>query len=50
MTSILTTTVDSPVGPLTLTAADGFLTGVHMHEQRHARTAQGPASAGPPGG
>jgi methylated-DNA-[protein]-cysteine S-methyltransferase len=39
MTSILTTTVDSPVGPLTLTAADGFLTGVHMHEQRHARTA-----------
>jgi methylated-DNA-[protein]-cysteine S-methyltransferase len=33
---ILTTTVGSPVGPLTLTAVDGVLTGLHMHRQRHA--------------
>ena len=26
----LTTTVDSPIGPLTLTAVDGRLTGLHM--------------------
>ena len=39
MNPILTTTVDSPIGPLTLTAADGLLTGVYMHEQRHAPTA-----------
>jgi methylated-DNA-[protein]-cysteine S-methyltransferase len=32
----LTTTIDSPVGPLTLTASDGCLTGLSMHEQRHA--------------
>jgi methylated-DNA-[protein]-cysteine S-methyltransferase len=39
MNTIFTTTVDSPIGPLTLTAADGLLTGVHMHEQRHAPAA-----------
>lgn len=32
----VTTTVDSPIGPLTLTASDGFLTRLAMHEQRHA--------------
>ncbi len=43
MTSTSTVTVtsalDSPIGPITLTASDGYLTGVHMHEQRHAPTA-----------
>jgi methylated-DNA-[protein]-cysteine S-methyltransferase len=34
-TTIVTTT-DSPIGPLTLTASEGCLTGLHMHEQRHA--------------
>jgi len=29
------TTIDSPVGPLTLVSADGRLSGVYMHEQRH---------------
>ncbi|MCP2163681.1 methylated-DNA--[protein]-cysteine S-methyltransferase [Goodfellowiella coeruleoviolacea] len=29
------TTVDSPVGPLTLVAADGVLTGLYMHQQRY---------------
>jgi methylated-DNA-[protein]-cysteine S-methyltransferase len=29
------TTVDSPVGPLTLVARDGSLVGLYMHEQRH---------------
>jgi methylated-DNA-[protein]-cysteine S-methyltransferase len=29
------TTVDSPVGPLTLVARDGALVGLYMHEQRH---------------
>lgn len=33
-----TTTLDSPVGPLTLAARDGCLTGVHMEDQRHAPT------------
>jgi methylated-DNA-[protein]-cysteine S-methyltransferase len=28
-------TVDSPIGPITLVAAAGALTGLHMHEQRH---------------
>jgi methylated-DNA-[protein]-cysteine S-methyltransferase len=32
------TSIDSPIGPLTLTARDGTLTGVHMHNQRHAPT------------
>jgi methylated-DNA-[protein]-cysteine S-methyltransferase len=31
----LTTTVDSPIGPLTLTAIDGELTGLHMQDQAH---------------
>jgi methylated-DNA-[protein]-cysteine S-methyltransferase len=31
-----TTTVDSPVGPLTLTACDGSLSRLHMQDQRHA--------------
>lgn len=29
------TTVDSPVGPLTLVATDGLLSGLYMNEQRH---------------
>jgi methylated-DNA-[protein]-cysteine S-methyltransferase len=32
----ITASMDSPIGPLTLTAVDGVLTGVHMHNQRHA--------------
>jgi methylated-DNA-[protein]-cysteine S-methyltransferase len=36
MTTPFTTTVDSPLGKLTLTATDGFLTGVSMDGQRHA--------------
>lgn len=32
----LTTTVPSPVGPLTLTAVGGRLTGLHMADQAHA--------------
>ena len=35
-TTIITTTVDSPLGPLTLSAADGVLVGLYMHGQRHA--------------
>ena len=40
MTTALTahrthTVVDSPVGPLTLVATDGVLSGVYMEEQRH---------------
>jgi methylated-DNA-[protein]-cysteine S-methyltransferase len=31
----ITTTIDSPIGELTLTADGRLLTGVHMHEQRH---------------
>ena len=33
---ITTTTMESPVGTLTLTAVDGTLTGLHMDGQRHA--------------
>ncbi len=33
--AIATALIDSPIGPLTITAAGGVLTGVHMHEQRH---------------
>lgn len=29
------TTMESPIGEITLTSLDGVLTGVHMHEQRH---------------
>jgi methylated-DNA-[protein]-cysteine S-methyltransferase len=35
MNDILTSTVESPIGPLTLIARDGVLTNVTMHEQRH---------------
>ncbi len=35
MTEILTSTMESPIGPLTLIARDGVLTNVAMHEQRH---------------
>lgn len=30
-----TTTVDSPIGPLTLVGEGGYLTGLHMQDQRH---------------
>jgi methylated-DNA-[protein]-cysteine S-methyltransferase len=33
---IITTTMDSPIGSLTLTASEGYLTGVVMDGQRHA--------------
>jgi methylated-DNA-[protein]-cysteine S-methyltransferase len=36
MTTPISTTVDSPLGVLTLTAADGFLTGMAMDGQKHA--------------
>jgi methylated-DNA-[protein]-cysteine S-methyltransferase len=36
MTPVFMTTTESPIGPLTLTAVDGVLTGVHMHEARHS--------------
>ena len=35
MNEVLTSTVASPIGPLTLIARDGVLTNVSMHEQRH---------------
>ena len=35
MNEILTSTVASPIGPLTCIARDGVLTNVSMHEQRH---------------
>jgi methylated-DNA-[protein]-cysteine S-methyltransferase len=34
--SVVTTTIASPVGVLTLTASEGFLTGMTMAGQRHA--------------
>lgn len=37
MTEILTSTLESPIGPLTLIARDGVLTDLSMHEQRHLR-------------
>jgi methylated-DNA-[protein]-cysteine S-methyltransferase len=37
----LTTTVDSPIGPLTLTAVDGELTGLHMADQAHSPVDRG---------
>jgi O-6-methylguanine DNA methyltransferase len=40
MTAPITTTIDSPIGPLTLMAEDGCLTGLSMHEQRHAPPAR----------
>jgi methylated-DNA-[protein]-cysteine S-methyltransferase len=36
MTSSITTSLDSPVGMLTLSASDGFLTRMYMQGQRHA--------------
>ncbi len=33
--TLLTTTIDSPIGPLTITAEGEELTGLHMHRQRH---------------
>jgi methylated-DNA-[protein]-cysteine S-methyltransferase len=35
MNEVLTSTVESPIGPLTLIARGGVLTNVSMHEQRH---------------
>ena len=35
MNEILTSTIESPIGPLTLIARDGVLTNVSMYEQRH---------------
>ncbi len=49
MNEILTTTVESPIGPLTLIARDGVLTNVAMHEQRHSRHPRMTRSATPPG-
>jgi methylated-DNA-[protein]-cysteine S-methyltransferase len=40
------TVVSSPVGPLTLVAADGALAGLYMDEQRHR---PGPETLGEPG-
>jgi methylated-DNA-[protein]-cysteine S-methyltransferase len=40
---IVTSTIDSPIGPLTLIAQDGVLTNLSMHEQRHLSAP--PASA-----
>jgi methylated-DNA-[protein]-cysteine S-methyltransferase len=34
-TTTITTSMESPIGELTLTAVDGVLNGVHMNEQRH---------------
>jgi methylated-DNA-[protein]-cysteine S-methyltransferase len=36
MTGTITTTIDSPIGPLTLAADGERLTQLSMHEQRHA--------------
>ncbi len=36
----VSTTVDSPVGTITLVAVDGALTGLYLHEQRHAPPAE----------
>lgn len=43
MNDVLTSTISSPVGPLTMIARDGVLTNVSMHEQRH--TAPPPSDA-----
>lgn len=34
--STITTSMESPIGELTITADGGSLTGIHMHEQRHS--------------
>jgi methylated-DNA-[protein]-cysteine S-methyltransferase len=36
MNEILTSTVESPIGPLTLIARDGVLTHLSMHDARHS--------------
>ncbi len=46
MTTPITTTVDSPLGTLTLTAADGFLTGMAMDGQKHPPRPQPGATRG----
>jgi methylated-DNA-[protein]-cysteine S-methyltransferase len=48
-TTAVHTVIDSPVGPLTLVAADGALTGLFMDRQRHAPPMLGEAAcaAGP---
>lgn len=38
MSTPITTTIKSPIGPLRLTARDGSLTGTYMEAQRHAPT------------
>jgi methylated-DNA-[protein]-cysteine S-methyltransferase len=35
---VTTTSMDSPIGPLTLAARDGLLVGVHMEDERHPPT------------
>ncbi len=52
MTTRVYTTVDSPIGLLTLVAANGALAGVYMVEQRHrpAERTFGEPDAGPFGG
>lgn len=39
MTATITTTLESPIGPLTLAAEEGRVTQLSMHEQRHAPAA-----------
>jgi len=41
MNEVLTSTVESPIGPLTLVARDGALTNISMHEQCHVVTTTG---------
>ncbi len=41
------TTIDSPIGALTLVAADGVLAGLYMHEQRHAPPAEAHGESDP---
>ncbi|MEO9180159.1 MAG: methylated-DNA--[protein]-cysteine S-methyltransferase [Acidimicrobiales bacterium] len=38
MTPTIISTIESPIGPLRLTARDGALTGVYMNAQRHVPT------------
>jgi methylated-DNA-[protein]-cysteine S-methyltransferase len=33
----ITTSIDSPIGELTLTSEEGMLTGIQMHEQKHRK-------------
>ncbi len=43
MTTTITTTIASPIGPLLLSACDGALTGLQMLNQRHFRQVPGNA-------